>query len=274
MIARVRDSQKNLKIASFQTLNSSSDHSSKNVARMGSDEKLRQSKATPKNGSSILVIISDIALAHFIRLELERDRHFVQITYDGVSGFTAVQENHPDLIIVDWALHGLSAIEFCQYLRSSSYKTPVIMLTEMAQVGDRIAGLNSGADDCLSKPFQIDELRAKIRAHLRRMGNEGVNILRFADLVMDIRARDVRRDQQSIYFTAREFDLLEYFMRHPNQVLTRSQILSQVWGNDFEGESNVVEVYIRNLRQKLEHKHPQRLIQTMRGVGYVLRESL
>ena len=239
---------------------------------MKEEEASRANGDKPETTSSILVIISDIALAHLIRLELERDSYSVRLAYDGVSGFVAVQEEYPDLIILDWALAGLSAIEFCQYLRSNSYKTPVIMLTEMAQVGDRIAGLNSGADDCLSKPFQIDELRAKIRAHFRRMGHEGVHVLRFSDLVMDVNARDVRRDGKSIHFTAREFDLLEYFMRHPNQVLTRSQILGQVWGTDFEGESNVVEVYIRNLRQKLEQYHAKRLIQTMRGVGYVLRD--
>jgi DNA-binding response OmpR family regulator len=220
----------------------------------------------------VLVIMSDIALAHLTRIELERDRYTVQLAYDGISGFVAAQDADPDVIIVDWALKGLSVTEFCHYLRSNSYKTPVIVLTEMAQVGDRIASLDAGADDCLSKPFQFDELRAKVRAHLRRITHEGFDILRFSDLEMDVKARDVRRGNQSIYFTAREFDLLEYLMRHPNHVLTRTQILSQVWGSDFEGESNIVEVYIRNLRQKLEHHNSKRLIQTMRGVGYVLRE--
>ncbi|MEM7771847.1 MAG: response regulator transcription factor [Cyanobacteria bacterium P01_A01_bin.37] len=222
--------------------------------------------------SRVLVIVSDVSLAHLIQLELERDGYRVVLSFDGLSGFVAVQEEYPDLIVVDWALAGLAATEFCRYLRSNSYRAPLIMLTEVEQVSDRIASLNSGADDCLAKPFQMDELRAKIRAHFRRMGHGVGHILRFADLVMDIQARDVRRSGSSIYFTAREFDLLEYLMCHPNQVLSRSQILSQVWGNDFEGESNVVEVYIRNLRQKLEHCQGKRLIQTMRGVGYVLRE--
>jgi len=235
-------------------------------------EKSGESKETPKTLSTVLVITRDVALAHLIRLALERDRYSISLAYDGISGFSAVQEKYPDLIILDWDLSGLSAIDFCQYLRTNSYMTPLIMLTELSQVAERISGLNSGADDCLAKPFQIDELRAKIRAHFRRMGHEGAHVLRFDDVIMDIKARDVRRDEHIIHFTAREFDLLEYFMRHPNQVLTRSQILNQVWGSDFEGESNIVEVYIRNLRQKLEQYHSKRLIQTMRGVGYVLRE--
>jgi len=222
--------------------------------------------------SRVLVIVSDVALARLIQLELKRDGYTVSLSFDGLSGFTAVQDEYPDLIVVDWALSGLSATEFCEYLRSNSYRTPLIMLTEMSKVGDRIASLNSGADDCLAKPFQMAELRAKVRAHFRRIGHDIGHVLRFANLMMDIQARDVKRNGVSIYFTAREFDLLEYLMRHPNQVLSRSQILGQVWGNDFEGESNVVEVYIRNLRQKLEQYQQKRLIQTMRGVGYVLRE--
>ncbi|MEB3211936.1 MAG: response regulator transcription factor [Leptolyngbyaceae bacterium] len=221
----------------------------------------------------VLLIVSDVALARFIQLELEHEGYEVSLSFDGVSGFAAVQSEYPDLIVVDWALAGLSATEFCRYLRSNSYQTPLIMLTEMEQVGDRIASLNSGADDCLTKPFQMDELRAKVRAHFRRIGRGINHILRFADLILDTRAREVRRNGTSIYFTAREFDLLEYLMRHPNQVMSRTQILGHVWGHDFEGESNVVEVYIRNLRQKLEQHQAKRLIQTMRGVGYVLREG-
>lgn len=220
----------------------------------------------------IVIISGDIAMAHLLRLELEKSQSTVHLIYDGVSGFSQLNHQLPRLIVLDWSLPGVSALEFCQYIRAYSYQTIVLVLTEQNRSGDRIAALEAGADDCLSKPFDLEELRAKVRAHLRRTERLTESRLRFSDVQLDAQAREVTRRQNVIDLTAKEFDLLEYFMRHPNQVLTRTQILEQVWGNDFSGTSNIVEVYVRSLRRKLEMPGTHRLIQTVRGVGYVLRE--
>lgn len=226
------------------------------------------------NGRSpdIVIISSDVAMAHLLRLELEKNQVTVHLIYDGISGFSQLRNQLPKLVILDSNLLGLSALEFCQYLRAHAYTTTLLMLTEQSQARDRIAALEAGADDCLSKPFEIGELWAKVRAHLRRMERFNDSYLQFNDVLLDMQAREVQRNSQVIFLTAKEFDLLEYFMRHPNQVLTRTQILEQVWGNDFSGTSNIIEVYIRSLRRKLELPGSMRLIHTIRGVGYVLRE--
>jgi len=169
-------------------------------------------------------------------------------------------------------LPGIDGLEVCQRLRAAS-KVPILMLTAKDTVQDRVQGLDAGADDYIVKPFQVEEFLARVRALLRRTEAERAPVLKFADLELDTRTRQARRGQRVIPLTAREFDLLELFMRHPRQVLTREMIFDRIWGYDFSGESNVLDVYIRYLRQKLEAEGEPRLIHTLRSVGYVLRET-
>ncbi len=222
--------------------------------------------------SHILVIEDEAKLAQFIELELKYEGYQVTVATDGLEGLATARECHPDLILLDWMLPGISGLEICRRLRLTGDKVPIILLTAKDEVSDRVAGLDSGADDYIVKPFSIEELLARIRAHLRRTQEEETDLLQFADLRLNRSTREVYRDNRSIELTAKEFDLLEYLISHPRQVLTRDQILERVWGYDFMGDSNIIEVYIRYLRLKLEANNEKRLIQTVRGVGYVLRE--
>ncbi|NER81567.1 MAG: response regulator transcription factor [Leptolyngbya sp. SIO1D8] len=178
----------------------------------------------------------------------------------------------PDLILLDWMMPGLSGVEVCRRLRSTGFKEPVVLLTAKDDIADRVAGLDAGADDYVVKPFSIEELLARVRAHLRRNEPQEVDTLQFQDLTLNRKTREVKRGDRSIELTAKEFDLLEYLITHPRQVLTRDRILEEVWGYDFMGDSNIIEVYIRYLRLKLEAENEKRLIQTVRGVGYVLKD--
>lgn len=222
----------------------------------------------------ILAIEDEAKLAQFIKLELEYEGYEVTIARDGLAGLASARELHPDLILLDWMLPGISGPEICRRLRTTGDKVPIILLTAKDEIGDRVAGLDAGADDYLIKPFSIEELFARIRANLRRTREEDIDVLQFKDLRLNRRTREVYRSHRSIELTAKEFDLLEYLMAHPRQVLTRERILERVWGYDFMGDSNIIEVYIRYLRLKLEAEGEQRLLQTVRGVGYVLREEL
>jgi DNA-binding response OmpR family regulator len=220
----------------------------------------------------ILVVEDETKLAQFIELELAQEGYQVTVVHDGIAGLTAARENQLDLILLDWMLPGLSGLEVCHRLRTTGDKVPVILLTAKDDIRDRVAGLDAGADDYVVKPFSIEELLARVRAHLRRTNEEDLDTLQFADLTLNQKTREVFRNQRPIELTAKEFDLLAYLMRHPRQVLTRDRILEEVWGYDFMGDSNIIEVYIRYLRLKLEELQEKRLIQTVRGVGYVLRE--
>jgi DNA-binding response OmpR family regulator len=220
----------------------------------------------------ILVVEDEVPLARFIELELVAEGYRISVAHDGIAGLTLARESTPDLAILDWMLPGLSGLELCRRLRATGSKMPVILLTAKDEVSDRVAGLDAGADDYVVKPFSIEELLARIRAHLRRTNEPNSNLLQFEDLSLDRNTREVFRGQRSIELTAKEFDLLEYLLNHPRQVLTRDQILEKVWGYDFMGDSNIIEVYIRYLRLKLEDNSEKRLIHTIRGVGYTLRE--
>ncbi|MDJ0902393.1 MAG: response regulator transcription factor [Xenococcus sp. MO_188.B8] len=222
--------------------------------------------------SHILVVEDEGKLAQFIKLELEYEGYEVTVVNDGLGGLATAREITPDLILLDWMLPGISGLEICRRLRQTGDKVPIILLTAKDEVSDRVAGLDAGADDYIIKPFSIEELLARIRAHLRRNQEEDSNSLQFADLRLDRSSREVYRGNRLIELTAKEFDLLEYLISHPRQVLTRDQILERVWGYDFMGDSNIIEVYVRYLRLKLEANQEPRLIQTVRGVGYVLRE--
>jgi len=220
----------------------------------------------------ILVVEDEIQLAKFIELELKYEGHQITVAHDGMVGMAAARELHPDLLILDWMLPGISGIEICRRLRATGDKVPIILLTAKDEVGDRVTGLDAGADDYVVKPFSVEELLARVRAHLRRTQEINPDILTFTDLHLNRSTREVYRGQRLIELTATEFDLLEYLLAHPRQVLPRDRILEQVWGYDFMGDSNIIEVYIRYLRLKLEANNESRLIQTVRGVGYVLRE--
>ncbi len=221
----------------------------------------------------ILVVEDEAKLAQFIELELKYEGYEVTVANDGLGGLTSARESQPDLILLDWMLPGISGIEICKRLRSTGDKVKIILLTAKDDVSDRVTGLDAGADDYLVKPFSIEELLARVRAHLRRNQEQSSDMLQFADLKLNRTTREVSRSNRPIELTAKEFDLLEYLMNHPKQVLTRDQILERVWGYDFMGDSNIIEVYIRYLRLKLEAEQEKRLIQTVRGVGYVLREA-
>lgn len=222
--------------------------------------------------SHILVVEDEAKLAQFIELELKYEGYGVSVANDGLAGLTAARESNPDLVILDWMLPGISGLEICRRLRLTGNKVPIILLTAKDDVEDRVAGLDAGADDYVVKPFSVEELLARVRAHLRRNQEQDSDLLEFADLRLNRSTREVFRGSRSVELTAKEFDLLEYLLSHPRQVLTRDQILERVWGYDFMGDSNIIEVYVRYLRLKLEAEQEKRLIQTVRGVGYVLRE--
>lgn len=220
----------------------------------------------------ILIVEDETKLAQFIELELRYEGYEVTTVTDGFEGLTQARESTPDLLILDWMLPGISGLEICRRLRQTGSTVPVILLTAKDEITDRVEGLDAGADDYVVKPFSIEELFARIRAHLRRTQDEETDILQFSDLRLNTSTREVHRGDRAIELTAKEFELLRYLLNHPRQVLTRDQILERVWGYDFMGDSNIIEVYIRYLRLKLEDQGEPRIIQTVRGVGYVLRE--
>jgi DNA-binding response OmpR family regulator len=220
----------------------------------------------------ILLVEDDPKLGGFIAEELTLEGYQVTVATNGLDGLTLVRNLQPDLLILDWMLPGISGLDLCLRLRSTGIQVPIIMLTAKDEIPDRVAGLNAGADDYVTKPFSIEELLARVKARLRRSHPEDPDLFEFEDLSLNRLTREVYRNTQLIELTAKEFDLLEYLLRHPRQVMTRDQILEKVWGYDFMGESNIIEVYIRALRLKLEIGNSQRLLHTVRGVGYVLRE--
>ena len=220
----------------------------------------------------ILIIEDDPAILKVVQRSLAYEGYVVDVATDGRSGLNLARENHPDLVILDWMLPGLDGLEVCRRLRLMG-SLPILMLTAKDTVQDRVQGLDAGADDYLVKPFNLDELSARLRALLRRTQTERQAVYTFADLTMETSSRQVTRGSRLIQLTAKEYELLELFLRHPRQVLTREVIFDRVWGYDFGGESNVLEVYIRYLRQKLEAENEMRLIHTVRGVGYVMREN-
>ncbi len=222
----------------------------------------------------ILLVEDDTKLAGFVETELCLEGYHVTVASNGMDGLSKARETQPDLLILDWMLPGMSGVDICMRLRATGIQCPVIMLTAKDEIPDRVAGLNAGADDYVTKPFSIEELLARVKAHLRRTQVGNPEVLEFEDLMLNAITREVHRDRQLVQLTAKEFDLLEFLLRHPRQVLTRDQILEKVWGYDFMGESNIIEVYVRALRIKLETNNPKRLIHTIRGVGYVLRGNL
>jgi two-component system response regulator MprA len=220
----------------------------------------------------ILVIEDEERIRQFLQRGLSYEGYRVDAALDGQIGLDMARENPPDLVLLDLMLPGIDGLEVCRRLRAAS-DVPILMLTAKEAIEDRVSGLDAGADDYLVKPFAFDELMARVRALLRRAQPATPQVYRFADLELDTGTRQGRRGGSIFDLTAKEYELLELFMRHPRQVLTRDVIFDRVWNYDFGGESNIIEVYVRYLRQKTEAEGAPRLIHTVRGIGYVLREE-
>ena len=222
--------------------------------------------------TTILVVDDDPKIRSVLSRGLRFEGYTVQVAEDGTQALQLARLEAPDLVVLDVMLPGMDGLELCRRLRQGM-AAPILMLTARDAVPDRIAGLDSGADDYLVKPFDFDELLARIRALLRRVQPQSEDeVLTFADLRLNLATREVLRGDRLLDLTAREFELLLFFLRNPRRVLTRDQILDQVWGTIYV-ESNAIEVHIGRLRDKLEAADEPRLIQTLRGAGYALRES-
>jgi two-component system response regulator MprA len=225
----------------------------------------------------ILVVDDDQAVRDSLRRSLAFNGYEVELASDGLAALEAIAKRRPDAVVLDVMMPRLDGLEACRRLRSAGEDLPVLLLTARDAVPDRVAGLDAGADDYLPKPFALEELLARLRALLRRTQGElaeSANApLSFADLTLDPATREVTRAGQPVRLTRTEFNLLELLMRHPRQVLTRAQILEEVWGYDFPTTANSLEVYVGYLRRKTEADNEIRLIHTVRGVGYSLRET-
>jgi two-component system, OmpR family, response regulator MprA len=223
----------------------------------------------------ILVVDDERAVRESLRRALELEGYQVELAADGEEALVRLSAAPADAAILDVLMPGIDGLEVCRRLRADGNAVPVLMLTARAEVDSRVAGLDAGADDYLSKPFALAELLARLRALLRRTGNgdEVGDVLRFSDLELDLGTREVRRGERWIDLTRTEFALLELFLRNPRQVLTRSIIFERVWGYDFGPTSNSLDVYIGYLRRKTEEGGATRVIHTIRGIGYALREA-
>ncbi len=227
--------------------------------------------------ATVLVVDDDDRLVSSVRRVLAYEGYRVLTATSGPEGLQLARDESPDLIILDVMLPGVDGLEIARRVQAGG-GVPVLMLSARDRIEDKVAGLEAGADDYLVKPFAVEELLARVKARLRRRepeaaaGTPTASLLRFADLVLDTGGREARRADRVIRLTSKEYDLLHLFMRHPRRVLPHTYILEQVWGYDFEGESNLVPVYVGQLRSKLEADGEPRLIHTVRHAGYVLRE--
>ncbi|MBJ7400845.1 MAG: response regulator transcription factor [Mycobacteriaceae bacterium] len=224
----------------------------------------------------ILVVDDDRAVRESLRRSLSFNGYTVDLAEDGVEALEAINNERPDALVLDVMMPRLDGLEVCRQLRSTGDDLPILVLTARDSVSERVSGLDAGADDYLPKPFALEELLARLRALLRRTGPEDASegaIMTFADLMLDPSTREVHRGNRSISLTRTEFSLLEMLIANPRRVLTRSRILEEVWGFDFPTSGNALEVYVGYLRRKTEAEGEPRLIHTVRGVGYVLRET-
>lgn len=225
-------------------------------------------------GAKILIIEDEKKIARFMQLELEYEDYQVAVEYTGPAGLKRIAEEDFDLVLLDIMLPEMDGREVCREIRKIS-ELPVIMVTARDAVFDKVEGLDIGADDYITKPFAIEELLARIRVHLRRRDKQERedNILQAQNLIVDLNKYQVKRKGELIELTKKEFDLLAYLLRNKGIVLPREEILNKIWGYDYIGETNVVDVYIRYLRSKIDEPFAQKLIHTVRGVGYVLRDD-
>jgi len=228
----------------------------------------------------ILIIEDEENIARVLQLELEFEGYTTGVAHSGTDGLIAYREQPWNLVLLDLMLPGLSGLDVLRRIRSDETQTPVILLTAKNSVEDKVSGLDLGANDYVTKPFQMEELLARIRANLRIKKSEKSENKQqdafshnFKEVTLNEQTRDVKRKNRNVELTPREFDLLLHLMKHPNQVLSREQLIESVWGYDYYGDTNVVDVYIRYLRKKIDYGEASKYIQTVRGVGYVLREQ-
>ncbi len=229
-----------------------------------------------KSTTKVLVVEDESKLARFMELELEHEGYKVIIAEDGKEAIDKYFSEGPDIILLDLMLPQLNGIEVCRRIRKESADVPIIMITAKGETMDKIAGLDSGADDYMTKPFAVEELFARIRAALRRRtdkAEDNSNILTLKNLTIDLARHTVKFDNNDIELTKREFELLVYLVQNKNIVISREQILNKVWGYDYIGETNVVDVYIRYLRTKIDDKYGVKLLHTIRGVGYFAKDE-
>ena len=244
-----------------------------NEAKIAPQIRKQKQSAVETKTERIFLIAETGQLSNLVEMELKQAGYQVEMFHDGISAAIAIHQREPNLVILDWNACSFSNFNTYYCLRSTNNYVPVIALTESQSAASRIDILNAGADYCLSHPFSIPEFLAIVHARLRQNRQEKSSILLFEDLELNTLSRQVYRGNRSISLTAKEFNLLEYLMLHPLQVLTRVQIIESIWGFDFTGDSNIIEVYIRYLRIKLEAEGEKRLIHTVRSVGYVLRSE-
>ncbi|WP_163538670.1 response regulator transcription factor [Gracilibacillus sp. YIM 98692] len=222
----------------------------------------------------ILIVEDEEKIARILELELSYEDYQTSTVYDGQDAFLQMQNDSYDLILLDIMLPGMSGLEVLRRFRRLNTSTPIILLTARDQVHDKVSGLDLGANDYVTKPFEIEELLARIRAHTRYHKPVDSSSLQIGDLTINEKAREVRRGNQFIELTPREYDLLTFLLKHKNQVFNREQLLNQVWGFDYAGDTNVVDVYIRYIRNKIDKPFDQRTIQTIRGVGYTIKDAM
>ncbi|MEL7078391.1 MAG: response regulator transcription factor [Cyanobacteria bacterium J06555_3] len=227
--------------------------------------------------AQILMVEDEVEIAHAVKAELDYEGYEVSLAHDGLTGLATARQSEFDLILLDWMLPGLTGLEICRRLRQTANSVPIIFLTAQDEISERVNGLDAGANDYLTKPFSIDELLARVRSALRRARNDkqtkNKHLLRYGDIKLNLLTREVYRGDRQIDLTAKEFDILQYLIANAQQVLSRQQILERVWDYDFVESDRLVEVHIRHLRQKLEAQQEPRLIQTVRGIGYVLKSN-
>lgn len=226
--------------------------------------------------TKVLIVEDELKLARFVELELKHEGYEVAIANDGRSALDIFEEFKPNIVLLDLMLPGLSGIEVCRRIRKSS-DVPIIMITAKGEVMDKVMGLDNGADDYITKPFAIEEVLARMRValkHKRTSEEQGESSrLSVRDLTLDLGKRTVKLGENSIELTKREFDLLAYLIKNKNIVISREQILNKVWGYDYFGETNVVDVYVRYLRTKIDDKYNEKFIHTIRGVGYYVKDD-
>ncbi len=228
------------------------------------------------NAIKVLVVEDESKLARFMELELEHEGYEVVLAEDGRTAIDKYFEEEPDIVLLDLMLPQLNGLEVCRRIRKESADVPIIMITAKGETMDKIAGLDSGADDYMTKPFVVEELFARIRAAMRRKTDkpdDNKNLLVLKNLTIDVARHIVKLDNNEIELTKREFELLVYLVKNKNIVISREQILNKVWGYDYIGETNVVDVYIRYLRTKIDDKYGVKLIHTIRGVGYFAKDE-
>lgn len=220
----------------------------------------------------ILVVEDEKKVANFIKIGLTEEGYAVDVAHDGIEGEYLASVTDYDVIVLDLLLPKKGGMDVLKTIREKGVKTPVLLLTALDAVENRVKGLDSGADDYLTKPFSYDEFLARVRALLRRKGH-GISELKFSDLTLDQATRKAYRGGKEIELTTKEYSLLEYFLRNPNKVITRTLIAEHIWNYDFDTQTNVIDVYINHLRNKIDKGFSKKLIHTIRGMGYVLKEE-